>query len=103
MPIMYETVEKEMAAMAAKARANGLWFHSVHTKEWLTPEEFVDLGKVNQIKYGDKDRSVLIGYYMSDPRDGMRKRMAYLQAASSELQQFSEKIFGYFNQVAKDK
>ena len=99
---MFETVEKELIITARKAKDNGCWFYCLQTKHWMTPEEFLLQGKADLITYGENNRLVLTNYHMSDPREGIRARMALAKRATAELQEFSEKVFAYFNLVPKD-
>ena len=100
---MFETIEKELAMTAQKARESGCWFYCMQTQHWLTPEEFEMQGKCNLITWGNGNRDILANYRMRDPRDGIRSGMATAKKAATDLQEFSEKVFAYFNQVAKDK
>ena len=100
---MYESIEKELAVSAKKARENGCWFYCQQTKHWMTPEEFEMQGKANRIAHGQNDRTILTNYHMSDPREGIRARMALAKKVTTELQDFSEKVFAYFNHIPKDK
>jgi len=103
MPVMYESTKKELQTKAEKARLNGEWFYHVKSKNWITPEEFVQLGEMDLIQYGEKSRITLDSYYAKDPREGIRDRVAYLKKASAELQEFNDKVIGYFNSVPKDR
>jgi hypothetical protein len=100
---MYESIEKELAVTVEKARINGYWFHSKYSEDWITPEEFEMLAKVSRISNGQNDRSILDNYHMADPRNEIRNRMAKAAKLTADLQEFSEKVFAYFNQVAKDR
>ena len=103
MPAMYESIEKEIEVLARKAKANGLWFYHTRFKSWLTPEEFYNQGKSFIITSGQNDRTFIDSYYMSDPKEGIRSRIAYLKKASAELNEFTEKVMTYYNFVAKEK
>lgn len=100
---MYESIEKELAITAEKARLNGYWFCSKHSGHWMTPEEFETLGKVSRIANGENDRSILDNYLMCDPRNEIKNRIAKAKQITTDLQTFSERVFAYFNQVPKDR
>ena len=103
MPIMFESIEKELAITVAKARANACWFCNKHYEDWMTPEEFEIQGKVNRIANGKNDRSLLDNYRMRDPREGIRNRIDIAKKATADLQVFSDRVFAYFNQVPRDR
>ncbi len=99
---MYESPKRELQIKAEKARLNGEWFYNKQSKRWITPEEFVQLGELDLILYGEKSRVTLDSYYPKDPRDGIRDRVAYLKKASSEMQDFNDRVFAYFNLAARE-
>ncbi|MDP9077835.1 MAG: hypothetical protein M3O71_10460 [Bacteroidota bacterium] len=103
MPSQFESIEKELAITAKKARDLGYWFYNAFSKSWITPEEFEAQGRADLIVYGEKCRTVLTNYHMSDPKEGIRLRIAVAKRATIDLQDFAEKVFAYFNQVPKDK
>ena len=103
MPSMFESIEKEVAMTVAKARENACWFCNKRYEDWMTPEEFEMLFKVHRISYGENDRTLLDNYRMLDPRVGIRYRINIANKATADLQEFSDRVFAYFNQVPRDK
>jgi hypothetical protein len=99
---MYENVKKELRALAEKARNNGHWFCSAHSGEWLTPEEFENLGLAILITHGEQDRTMVTSYYMRDPKDGIRDRMKRVNKSNADLEQFTERVMTYFILQPKD-
>lgn len=103
MPLMYESLEKELAVKVEKARMNGCWFRNKHFLDWMTPEEYDAFVKVSRIANGEGDRTAFDNYTMNDPRDEIKSRIAQATKLTADLQAFSERVFAYFNQVPKDK
>lgn len=99
---MFESIEKELAVKANKAREAGCWFYCVRTGHWITPEEYEAQGQADLIMYGRNCRTVIVDYYMQDPRAGIRSRMNSASKATADLQEFTERVFAYFNQVPKN-
>jgi hypothetical protein len=95
-------IHDEVAKTVNKAKLEGLWFYCMGTKEWLTPEDFEQYAKVYLISHGESP-DILINYVLSDPKEGIRIRIAYLKKASFELQEFSERVMSYFNFTGKTR
>jgi hypothetical protein len=100
---MYDSPTKELEVKAGKARSNGLWFYNIQTKKWLTPEAYIDAGKLDLLRHGENSRITLDSFFPKDPREGIRDRVAYIRIASSELQEFTDSVYEYFNSIAKDE
>ena len=99
---MSNSLQDEIAKAVNKAKVEGCWFFNSRTKEWLTPEEYENFCKTMVIQYGDSNRDIFVSFYISDPKEGIRSRMAYIKKASVELQQFTEKVMAYYNLVGKN-
>ncbi|WPU91271.1 hypothetical protein SNE25_18300 [Mucilaginibacter sabulilitoris] len=103
MASMFESVERELKVTAEKARVNGMWFSSNRGERWLTPEEFEAEGQSDLIIWGKECRTVLTEFTMRDPRYEIRARLKHINQSTLDLQNFSERVFAYFNNVPKDK
>ena len=102
MPRMCDNLQQEVDKLIKKAKVDGCWFYCTATKQWFTPEEFSELAQVTIIEYGDKNPDLFINYNLSDPKEGIRKRLAYVKKASYELQEFTEKVMSYYNFIGKN-
>ncbi|CAN5400351.1 hypothetical protein BH09BAC6_BH09BAC6_10890 [soil metagenome] len=102
MPRMSDTPQKEVEKLVKKAKAEGCWFYCIATKEWFTPEEFEMHAQATFIMYGDKRPDLFVDFHLSDPKEGIRTRMAYIKKASAELQVFTERVMSYCSFVSKN-